>query len=162
MVKEINNLNDKQRQFCEEYLVDLNGTQAAIRAGYSEKTAKEQAARLLTNVNVQEYISELQNKRNKRVQITQDEIVEKIIEVANRCMQAVPVTFMGRQVKDENGNNIWKFDSQGANKALDMLMKHTGGYAADNKQQSKPIEIRYITKEEDEEADKHIKEMIGD
>lgn len=42
----------KQLAFCQEYVVDKNGTQAAIRAGYSDKTANEQASRLLTNVNI--------------------------------------------------------------------------------------------------------------
>lgn len=53
-------LNPKQRTFCIEYIKDHNATQAAIRAGYSEKTATEQAARLLTNVKVQEFIAELE------------------------------------------------------------------------------------------------------
>ena len=50
-------LTDKQKRFCEEYLIDLNATQAAIRAGYSPKTAEQTASRLLRNVNVQEYIA---------------------------------------------------------------------------------------------------------
>ena len=44
----MNKLTDKQRKFCDEYLVDLNATQAAIRVGYSEKTASEQSSRLFT------------------------------------------------------------------------------------------------------------------
>ena len=47
-------LTAKQQRFCDEYLIDLNATQAAIRAGYSPKTAAQAAARLLTNVKVQE------------------------------------------------------------------------------------------------------------
>lgn len=50
-------LTDKQKRFCEEYLIDLNATQAAIRAGYSPKTAEQTASRLLRNVKVQEYIA---------------------------------------------------------------------------------------------------------
>lgn len=45
-------MTDKQARFCEEYMIDLNATQAAIRAGYSPKTANEQAARLLANVSI--------------------------------------------------------------------------------------------------------------
>lgn len=52
----------KQEKFCVEYLVDLNGTQAAIRAGYSDKTAEATASRLLRNVNVKKRISELREK----------------------------------------------------------------------------------------------------
>lgn len=50
-------LTDKQKRFCDEYLIDLNATQAAIRAGYSPKTAEQTASRLLRNVKVQEYIA---------------------------------------------------------------------------------------------------------
>ena len=51
-------LTDKQKKFVEEYLIDLNATQSAIRAGYSPKTANEQGARLLANVSIQEAIAE--------------------------------------------------------------------------------------------------------
>ncbi len=49
-------LTEKQQRFADEYLIDLNGTQAAIRAGYSAKTANEQASRLLTKDNIKTYI----------------------------------------------------------------------------------------------------------
>jgi phage terminase small subunit len=157
-------LNEKQKQFCEEFIIDFNGTQAAVRAGYSPNTANEQAARLLANVNIQAYLKELIENRNKRMRITQDEVVANIVEVMQRCMQAKPVTFMGRQVKDEEGNNLWRFDSQGANKALDMLMKHTGGYNADNQQKQAlmtSVQKIFVTPDEVEEVDKHIKETIN-
>lgn len=51
-------LTEKQRRFCDEYLIDLNATQAAIRAGYSAKTAKSIGQRLLTNVDMKNYIAE--------------------------------------------------------------------------------------------------------
>ena len=50
-------LTEKQKRFAEEYLIDLNATQAAIRAGYSAKTANEQGSRLLANVSIQKAIS---------------------------------------------------------------------------------------------------------
>ena len=62
-------LTDKQEQFCLEYLTDLNATQAAIRAGYSENTANEQGSRMLAKVNVQRRIAELQAERAERLQI---------------------------------------------------------------------------------------------
>ena len=129
-------LEEKQKMFCKEYLVDFNGTQAAIRAGYSKKTANEQASRLLTKVNVQTYLKKLIEKRNERTKITQDEVVADIIKVKDRCMQ-------NEAVLDKEGNEtgIYKFDSNGANKALDMLMKHTGGYETDNKQKAFNISV---------------------
>ena len=122
-------LNEKQKQFCNEYIIDFNGTQAAIRAGYSEKTANRIASELLSKLDIQEYLKELIERRNERTKITQDEVVADIIKVKNRCMQSEAVLD-----KDGNETGIYKFDSTGANKALDMLMKHTGGYELDNKQ----------------------------
>ena len=74
-------LNDKQRRFVEEYLIDLNATQAAVRAGYSEKTARSIAQRLLTNVDIQNAISEAQNARSKRTQITQDRVLQEFAKI---------------------------------------------------------------------------------
>ena len=129
-------LNEKQKQFCEEYIIDLNGTQAAIRAGYSKKTARAIANENLTKPNIQEYLKELIDSRNKRTQITQDDVIADIIKVKDRCMQ-------NEAVLDKEGNEtgIYKFDSNGANKALDMLMKHTGGYETDNKQKAFNISV---------------------
>ena len=55
-------LTAKQKRFIEEYLIDLNATQAAIRAGYSEKTARSQGQRLLTNVDIQNAIKDLREE----------------------------------------------------------------------------------------------------
>jgi phage terminase small subunit len=76
-------LTDKQRRFVDEYLIDLNATQAAIRAGYSGKTANEQAARLLANVSVAAAIQRAQEKRSTRTQITQDMVLQKWWDLAN-------------------------------------------------------------------------------
>ena len=129
-------LNEKQKQFCEEYIIDLNGTQAAIRAGYSEKTANRIASELLTKLDIQEYICKLKNKRSERVKYSQDELMRDILEVKNRCMQANPVLD-----KEGNETGVWKFDSNGANKALDMLAKHVGFYETDNKQKAFNISV---------------------
>lgn len=74
-------LNEKVLTFCEEFIVDLNGTQAAIRAGYSAKTAHVQASRLLTNAKVQEKIAELQQLRSKRTAITADMVLNELAYV---------------------------------------------------------------------------------
>ena len=75
-------LTDKQEQFCLEYLTDLNATQAAIRAGYSENTANEQGSRLLAKVNVQKRIAKLQAERAERLQIQQDDILRELASIA--------------------------------------------------------------------------------
>jgi len=74
--------NKKRELFCQEWLIDLNATQAATRAGYSEKTANEQGARLLTYKDVQARISELMEERVKRMQITQDRVIEELAVIA--------------------------------------------------------------------------------
>lgn len=76
-------LTAKQQAFADEYLKDLNGTQAAIRAGYSPKTANEQAARLLANVSVQETIREAMDKRQKRLEISADMVLKRWWDIAN-------------------------------------------------------------------------------
>ena len=70
-------LTAKQQRFCDEYLIDLNATQAAIRAGYSKKTAAQTAARLLTNVKIQEYIAE----KEKELIADQDEVLKYLTSV---------------------------------------------------------------------------------
>lgn len=82
-------LTDRQARFCEEYLIDLNATQAAIRAGYSEKTANEQGARLLANVSVQEKIAELKAERAKRTEMTQDSVIQELAAVARAEIKGV-------------------------------------------------------------------------
>lgn len=130
-------LNEKQKQFCNEFIIDFNGTQAAIRAGYSKRSAKQIAFENLTKHDFQTYIKELIENRNKRTGITQDEVVKKIIDVVEVCTQKVEQT-------DENGETVEKMlDVNGANKALDMLMKHTGGYDLDNKQKQAPLTINF-------------------
>ena len=75
-------LTPRQEQFAREYLIDLNGTQAATRAGYSAKTANEQAVRLLANVSVQSLIAELQAARSKRTEITADRVLQELARIA--------------------------------------------------------------------------------
>ena len=75
-------LTEKQERFVEEYLVDLNATQAAIRANYSKKTAYSQGQRLLKNVEVQEAIQTAVKKRSERTEITQDMVLKELASVA--------------------------------------------------------------------------------
>ncbi|HDR9052662.1 TPA: terminase small subunit [Burkholderia vietnamiensis] len=75
-------LTANQLRFVDEYLVDLNATQAAIRAGYSKRTAKQQGARLLTNVDVAAAVTERKRSRAERVQIDADEVLAKVHAVA--------------------------------------------------------------------------------
>lgn len=120
-------LTDKQTAFVREYLVDLNATQAAIRAGYSERTAYSVGQRLLKNVEIQRAVAAAQAKRARRVEVTQDYVLSNLVEVVERTMQRAPVLDRkGEQVTDEEGRAVWMFDAKGANRALELLGKHLG------------------------------------
>ncbi len=74
-------LTEKQKRFVSEYLVDLNASAAAKRAGYSEKTACEQGSRLLANVKVQEEIQKRQVKLQGKLEITQERVLEELAAI---------------------------------------------------------------------------------
>jgi len=98
-------LTEKQKKFCNEYLIDLNGTQAAIRAGYSKKTAYSIAEENLRKPDIKTYIKAKQDKLKAKTEITLENIVKSIYEDALNG--------------EQEGNRL---------KAKDMLMKHLGGY----------------------------------
>jgi len=75
------NLSDKQKMFCKEYIIDLNATQACIRAGYSEKTAKQIGCENLSKPYLQDEIAKLIKEREERVQLTADKVLEDIERV---------------------------------------------------------------------------------
>ena len=75
-------LNAKQNRFVEEYLVDLNATKAAIRAGYSERTAEVIGYENLRKPQIQEAIQAAIEKRSERTEITQDKVVAELGKVA--------------------------------------------------------------------------------
>lgn len=119
-------LNSKQQCFVLEYLVDLNATQAAIRAGYSAKTAYSQGQRLLKDVELQGALQEAQQKRAEKVGLDAEWVVTRLQQVAERCMQAEPVMQFNHDTKEMEETGEYKFDSSGANKALDSLARHLG------------------------------------
>lgn len=75
-------LTAKQQFFADEYLIDLNATQAAIRAGYSAKTATEQGSRLLSNVKVRAYIDGLMAEHSRRTGVNQERIIRELARIA--------------------------------------------------------------------------------
>ena len=82
--KASNGLNEQQQLFVDYYLADIgmNATSAAIKAGYSEKTARQQASRLLSNVNIQMEIKEAQQERQNRTLVTQDDVIRGLLTEA--------------------------------------------------------------------------------
>lgn len=128
-------LNDKQEMFCREYITDFNGTKAAIRAGYSEKSAAEQASELLTKPKIQERVDTLIEERARALTVTQDWVISRLQEVARRCLQEVrPLKGpFGTDVKDDEGNQLFVFDARGGNQALELLGKHLGAFKEGDK-----------------------------
>lgn len=119
-------LTDKQELFAREYLKDLNATQAAIRAGYSENTARKIGSENLTKPDIQDFIAELNKERLERVQIDADYVLRQAVKLHERCMQEVePITDRrGEEVKDEQGRTIYGFDAKGAAAALKLVGEH--------------------------------------
>lgn len=113
-------LNDKQRRFAAEYIVDLNATQAAKRAGYSERTAYSQGQRLLKHAEVSALISRGAERREKRTEITADYVLGGIKSIIERCIQVEPVL-------DRKGQEIpgqFQFEPHAALKGHELLGKH--------------------------------------
>ena len=99
-------LTDKQSRFISEYLIDSNATQAAIRAGYSKKTARSQGQRMLTNVDIQEAIQSHQDKAAKRNDTTVDLIDSmhrRAYEVAEENAQASAMTVSAQNLAKLHG-----------------------------------------------------------
>lgn len=78
-------LNDRRKRFVLEYLKDMNGTQAAIRAGYSPRTANEQAARLLAIASLRQEVDRQIGLQATRLQLSADDIISGIATIARRC-----------------------------------------------------------------------------
>lgn len=127
-------LRDKQKRFIEEYLIDLNATQAAIRAGYSEKTAYSIGQENLKKPEVQAAIQEAQNKRSERVQISQDDVLRGLLENIEISMGRK--TVIETEISRIDGGAIVstdivkkRYEPHAVNKSLELLGKHLGMFS---------------------------------
>lgn len=114
-------LKPRERTFVREYMRDLNGTQAAIRAGYSEKSAASQASRLLRKSEVREYRDALMQEAFEAIGINKYNIVMCIWEIYERCMEKELVEEWSSELHCYVPTGVWQFNAKGALKALDML-----------------------------------------
>lgn len=129
-------LTPKQQRFVQEYLIGLNATQAAIRAGYSERTAQEQSSRLLSNVMVQSAIAAQQKGREERANATADEVLREInrmamVDPADYADVKSPADIKGLPEHVRRAIVGWKWDRNGRfvmefakQSAMDMLARH--------------------------------------
>jgi len=120
----IKKLTLKQLAFTREYLIDLNATQAAIRAGYSERSAQQVGASNMLKHVIQEAIQEAMDKRAEKIGISADWVLNNLKEVAERCMQAVPVMEFDHDDKCMKETGEYKFEHTGANKSLELIGRH--------------------------------------
>lgn len=114
-------LNKKQEDFCQFYLKEPNGTQAAIKAGYADGSADVTASRLLRNASVLARIAELRGEVNKVAVVDAAYVLTRLRENVERAMTAEPV-------RDSDGEPTgeYRYDGSVANKALELLGKHLG------------------------------------
>lgn len=136
-------LSEKQQRFVQEYIIDLNARQAAIRAGYSPKTAGAQSSRLLTNVNIQDEIAKAMEDRGKRTGVTQDRVLVELSAIAfakatdyvevdnNGSVKIKPTSELTTEQKKaiagiKEGANGIEIKLVDKTKALEMLSRHLG------------------------------------
>ena len=144
-------LTPKQELFCREYLIDLNASQAAIRAGYSIKTAYSIGQENLNKPEIQEQIRQLMDKRTERTQVDADKVITELAKLAFSNMKDY-VEFDGKTVTLKDSKDLTtdqmacvfevsdhitqttrtrKFKLHDKLKALDSLSRHLGLYESD-------------------------------
>lgn len=149
-------LNPRQITFCKEYLIDFNGTQAAIRAGFSEHTANEQASRLLAKANIRAEVDRLRKQREDRLEASADFVVRELMRLAKvnirqafnkdgslknihempedltRCISSIEVKELWEPKEDESGKEqtgwIKSIKVWDKKGALELLGEHFGIY----------------------------------
>jgi len=124
-------LTPKQQRFVDEYLIDLNATQAAIRAGYSEKTAKVIGSENLSKPDIAAAIEARRVKVAEKADLSVGWVLDRLRTVAERCMQAEPVLDKrGEPVLVETPSGelapAYTFQAAPANRSLELLGKHLG------------------------------------
>ena len=121
----------KKENFCMAY-IRIGDASAAYREAYNTKRMKPQvvwsrASELLNNGEVTGRLNELRAPALEKANVTVEWIVGNLVEIVERSMQRAPVEdASGVQIKDDSGNNLWKFDARGANTALQTLAKYKG------------------------------------
>lgn len=150
-------LTAKQRRFVEEYLVDLNATQAAVRAGYSKKTARQVGAENLTKPVIRAAIDEAQKARSERTGITATKVLQEYAHIAfadirrvvkwegntltlkdSRELSEADAAAISEVSQSSNGDMRVKFHSKSS--ALDSIAKHLGMFIERKHHMFKPIE----------------------
>ena len=136
-------MNARQQRFVTEYLVDLNATQAAIRAGYSPKTAQQQGSRLLTNVVVKQAIAAQHATQLKAVEVRIEDVLRDVMAIAHTDLHTLT---------EQSGVPARWSDKL---KALELLMKHLG-LAAPETHQHVHQHVRFTPEQFDRMSDDQL------
>jgi phage terminase small subunit len=119
-------LNEKMKLFADHYLITINATESAKKAGYSEKTAYSQGQRLLKHVEVRAYIDDKQNERSEKLELDAEWVLKNLQTVVERSLQSEPVMKWNYESRQLEETGEYTFDSNGANRALELVGKHLG------------------------------------
>lgn len=162
------NLNKVQEKFCQQFMIDNNGTQAAIRSGYSKNGASVQASRLLSNTNIQNYISHLRQIATQKLGTTHEQMLAELRNfaysdiTATMCMGLEQIKELPPEIRrmvvsyksktrllqsksDQHGNTVQMVEETfelkfvDKTKVIDMINRHIGFYELDNQQQNQTI-----------------------
>ncbi len=164
-------MTKKQKRFVEEYLIDLNATQAAIRAGYSPDTANEQGSRLLANVNISAEVSRAMAERSKRTGVNADRVIRELAKIAfvnaDDVIDAETATVKPDASRDDTAAiqsvKVKTFGEDGLEreikmadkiKALELLGKHLGMF-------KDKVELSGMLETEKTKLDDLIRQMRG-
>lgn len=116
-------LSPQHKKFVQEWTVDMNATRAAIAAGYSEKTAAQQASRLMRRTDIRRYRDALMAEAFEDLGVTRHSIASRVWEIYERCMQKKPVLEWNSTAREWIESGEWQFDTKGALKALAMMLE---------------------------------------
>lgn len=116
-------LGEKQKRFVREWLVDMNGTRAAIRAGYSEKSAANTASRLMKDPAVQAYRDELLKAKFDELGITRHSLAVEVYEMMQKCKGGTPHMVWNSDTKTYEPDGTWEQNEKGLYKGAELLSR---------------------------------------
>lgn len=157
MAKKEPELNERQKRFVAEYIKNGgNGTEAAISAGYSPKSAAVQASRMLSDDKVLAYKRALARQVYYNLGLTDEQIALDLREIYNRCMTATPHLSWDSEQHAWVQDGTWQFDARGAVKALEMLLRMSG------RLEPKRVQVEIETRTTMADKEKRLKELFAD
>lgn len=116
-------LTAKQKRFVQEWMVDLCGTRAAIRAGYSEKSAANTASRLMKDPDVQAYRNELLKAKFDELGITRHSLAVEVYEMMQKCKGGTPHMVWNSDTRTYEPDGTWEQNEKGLYKGAELLSR---------------------------------------